>query len=113
MPLTYDDIPGSWGTYSEGWPEVAVPNAFTPPQPQPYVPGDMPGALARQTYRARSDTALRIAQEAGVPYGSYVVMGAPGDDPVTLRVETPAMLAQVREVIRRMEAVVPDAVEAA
>jgi hypothetical protein len=48
MPLAYDDIPGSWGQMSEGWPET------------PYTP-------AKWLLCTKADI---------VPYGSYVVVGA-------------------------------------
>jgi hypothetical protein len=45
MPLVYDDVPGSWGPQSEGWPEV------------PWTPAAWKRAVAE------------------LPYGSYVVVG--------------------------------------
>lgn len=47
MPLKYDDVPGSWGTYSEGWPET------------PWTIGKL----------------LLCTKAEIVPYGSYVVIG--------------------------------------
>lgn len=47
MPLAYDDVPGSWGPQSEGWPET------------PYTPAKM----------------LLCTKAEIVPYGSYVVVG--------------------------------------
>ncbi len=47
MPLVYDDVPGSWGTMSEGWPST------------PYTMGKL----------------LLCTKASVVPYGSYVVVG--------------------------------------
>lgn len=63
MPLTYDDIPGSWGHYSTGWP----------------------------FFRARDEAHARRAfvactKECVVPYGSYVMVG------LDIRVETQGLL---------------------
>jgi hypothetical protein len=59
MPLTYDDIPGSWGAYSQNWPSIT----FTDVE------------KVRRAFVACS-------KEKVVPYGSYVLVG------LTLRVET-------------------------
>lgn len=48
MPLAYDDVPGSWGHQSEGWPET------------PWTPGKL----------------LLCTKAEIVPYGSYVIVGA-------------------------------------
>ena len=50
MPLTYDDIPGSWGAYSRGWPSLTFRTADD----------------ARRAFIACTKTDL-------VPYGSYVL----------------------------------------
>ena len=47
MPLQYDDVPGSWGTMSQGWPET------------PYSMGKW----------------LLCTKAHVVPYGSYVKVG--------------------------------------
>lgn len=48
MPCVYDDVPGSWGTQSNGWPAIHDPN----------------------------DDARRLVIRDGlVPYGSYVTVG--------------------------------------
>lgn len=48
MPLLYDDIPGSWGTYSESWPSLHDPD----------------GKVRRL-----------VIKNGLVPYGSYVTVG--------------------------------------
>lgn len=68
MPLQYDDIPGSWGTYSEGWPTYHAKNE----------------AWARRAFVA-------CTKEHLVPYGSYVLMD------LDLRVETQEYLAKLVE----------------
>lgn len=66
MPLIYDDIPGSWGTYSRGWPALRCANE----------------AEANRAFVACS-------KENAVPYGSYVLVGN------DLRVETEELLDQL------------------
>jgi hypothetical protein len=64
MPLTYDDIPGSWGVYSRGWPEIKGDVAF--------------------------DMYVFANCYISIPYGSYVLMsqrGKYGDKETCLRVE--------------------------
>lgn len=63
MPLSYDDIPGSWGTYSKGWPTLHCANELE----------------AQRAYVA-------CTQEDLVPYGSYVLVGN------DLRVESEQLL---------------------
>lgn len=59
MPLTYDDIPGSWGLYSKDWPKLSFKT------------------------KAEVDRAYKACVKAHVvPYGSYVLVGN------DLRVET-------------------------
>lgn len=73
MPLVYDDVPGSWGTQSNGWPET------------PYSVGKW----------------LLCTKAQVVPYGSYVVVGSKmvnGREDCTeavIRVETPALKAKL------------------
>jgi hypothetical protein len=47
MPLVYDDVPGSWGPQSEGWPETSY-------------------SIGKFLLCSKADV---------VPYGSYVVVG--------------------------------------
>jgi len=51
MPLAYNDIPGSWGTYSEGWPYIRCETEDE----------------SKRAFIACTKTNL-------VPYGSYVVV---------------------------------------
>ena len=81
MPLTYDDIPGSWGYASVHWPAVAY---FTADE-------------ADRAYVACS-------KENIVPYGSYVIVGN------TLRVETEAMLETLLQHIEQSPLKTADAV---
>lgn len=65
-PLTYDDIPGSWGVYSANWPKLTF----------------------RTEEEARN--AYVVAwKHCGVPYGSYVLVGK------ELRLETEAYVVKV------------------
>lgn len=67
MSLEYDDIPGSWGTYSEGW----------------------PGMVCKDQQEA--DRAfVACSREKVVPYGSYVMVG------LTLRVESDEYLPKLK-----------------
>lgn len=66
MPLQYDDIPGSWGTYSQKWPALRCGN----------------DAEAQRAYVACSKENL-------VPYGSYVLVGN------DLRVENEELLERL------------------
>ena len=52
MPLTYDDIPGSWGVYSRDWP-----------------------ALEFGTKDEADRAFVACSLENVVPYGSYVKVG--------------------------------------
>lgn len=76
MPCTYDDIPGSWGTQSQGWPET------------PYTIGKW----------------LLCTKAGIVPYGSYVKMtpNYPSDAGAFLRIETEAMKAKLESVYDEM-----------
>lgn len=67
MPLQYDDIPGSWGTYSRNWPYYQCCDE----------------AHAWRVYVA-------CTKEKVLPYGSYVLTG------LHLRVETPEMLEKLQ-----------------
>lgn len=49
MPCVYDDIPGSWGDQSKGWPSIVDPDG-----------------IARRM----------VIEQKLVPYGSYVTVGA-------------------------------------
>lgn len=48
MPCVYDDIPGSWGQQSLGWPSIADPN---------------------------EEVRKLVIRTGIVPYGSYVTVG--------------------------------------
>ncbi len=79
MPLEYDDIPGSWGTQSEGWPST------------PYTMGKW----------------LLCTKAAIVPYGSFVVAGSKGPYPydyseAVIRCETVALRDRLEEVYNEM-----------
>jgi hypothetical protein len=66
MPLTYDDIPGSWGIYSAEWPSLQCTN------------------------KIEADRAfVACTKESVIPYGSYVLVGT------SLRVETNEMLQKL------------------
>lgn len=67
MPLTYDEIDGSWGHLSEGW---------------PYLRFDTEGQ-ARRAF-------IACSKGRAVPYGSYVLVD------LDLRVETQAQLENLR-----------------
>lgn len=69
MPLTYDDIPGSWGVYSQGWPSTYE------------------HAHAKYVFANKSHV---------IPYGSYVLMDSDTDRPY-LRVETTELLGKLNE----------------
>lgn len=66
MPLQYDDIPGSWGTYSTNWPALRCANEHE----------------AKRAYVA-------CTKENLVPYGSYVLVDN------DLRVESEALLEKL------------------
>lgn len=51
MPLTYDDVPGSWGVYSEGWPSISF-----------------------STEDKANRAFIACTKAKVVPYGSYVMM---------------------------------------
>lgn len=72
MPLVYDDIPGSWGTQSEGWPET------------PFSMGKW----------------LLCTQIGVVPYGSYVRVQLRGPD--VIRVETDELKRKLEDAYERM-----------
>lgn len=79
MPLQYDDVPGSWGTHSTGWPET------------PYSIGKW----------------LLCTKALVIPYGSYVVVGAKGPHPydysdAVIRVETEAFKKKLEDAHRGM-----------
>lgn len=66
MSLTYDDIPGSWGIYSQNWPKLRCGN------------------------KHEADRAfVACTKENLVPYGSYVLMGN------DLRVENEQLLEKL------------------
>jgi hypothetical protein len=69
MPLVYDDIPGSWGTYSEGWPSTSE------------------WAVSKWVFANKSKI---------IPYGSYVLMESSTANPY-LRVETQELLDKLNE----------------
>jgi hypothetical protein len=64
MPLVYDDIPGSWGTYSKHWPKVQC-----------------------STKDEASRAFIACTKANVVPYGSYVLVD------YELRVETEELRA--------------------
>jgi hypothetical protein len=68
MPLKYDDIPGSWGVYSRGWPSLNF-------------------ASDDDMWRAY----IACSKAKIVPYGSYVLM----DKQRELRVETEEMKSKL------------------
>lgn len=74
MPLAYDDIPGSWGRQSEGWPAIEFAT-------------DTEQTIARS---------LVITNNL-VPYGSYVTVGK------TLRVETEAYKQIVLDALKERQ----------
>lgn len=81
MPLTYDDIPGSWGTMSEAWPST------------PHTLGKL----------------LLCTKAHVVPYGSYVVVGGEqisggryDYSNAVIRVETEALLKKLEEAYEGM-----------
>lgn len=65
MPLTYDDVPGSWGVYSQGWPST------------------FEHAHAKWVFANKSNKLI--------PYGSYVLMDSDKERP-HLRVESQELL---------------------
>jgi hypothetical protein len=71
MPLTYDDIPGSWGTQSEGWPET------------PYTIGKW----------------LLCTKAHVVPYGSYVTIAPnyPDYKDAVIRIENENLKQKLEE----------------
>lgn len=71
MPLTYDDIPGSWGRYSEGWPCIKF-----------------------SSDKAHNEARLHMIENKVVPYGSYVSVDN------ELRVETPELLAKLTKSLK-------------
>jgi hypothetical protein len=79
VPLQYDDVPGSWGTQSEGWPST------------PYSMGKW----------------LLCTKAKIVPYGSFVVVGATGKYPydyskAVIRCETVALRDNLERVYEEM-----------
>jgi len=76
MPCVYDDVPGSWGEQSKGWPST------------PYTMGKW----------------LLCTKANVVPYGSYVVIQPhyPKNDGAYIRVETSEMLAKLEAVYKGM-----------
>lgn len=62
MPLSYDDNPGSWGTYSVSWPKIIF-----------------------NTEREVDRAFVACSREDVVPYGSYVKVG------LEIRLETEKM----------------------
>lgn len=68
MPLSYDDIPGSWGVYSKDWPSIKFQDKTS----------------ADRAYVA-------CTKEHVVPYGSYVLMDN------ELRVETETYKQALKE----------------
>ena len=68
MPLTHDDIPGSWASYSVGWPTIHCKDK----------------EAARRAYVA-------CTKEAVVPYGSFVLVGN------DLRVESHSYLSKLQK----------------
>ena len=68
MPLQYDDIPGSWGQASKGWPRYTALNSD----------------WAERAF-------IACSKEYVVPYGSYVAVG------LDIRVENLDYLAKLTE----------------
>ena len=69
MPLEYDDIPGSWGEYSKGWPSTSD------------------HAYEKCVFANKSKL---------IPYGSYVLMESGSKQPY-LRVENTELLEKLNE----------------
>lgn len=71
MPLIYDDIPGSWGPASEGWPET------------PYTIGKW----------------LLCTKAHLVPYGSYVAVSPnyPSYEDAMIRIENEHLKQKLEE----------------
>ena len=70
MPLTYDDIPGSWGIYSKDWPKIKIPQ-------------NLIDKIDKAKYYYPYHVVVYDAVIAlKIPYGSYVVVDG------FLRVET-------------------------
>lgn len=76
MTLKYDDVPGSWGTQSQGWPET------------PFSIGKW----------------LLCTQARVVPHGSYVRIDKGWRDAPesVIRVETPALLKKLEDAYHGM-----------
>lgn len=71
MPLTYDDVPGSWGRMSQDWPRIVFDT------------------------QAEHDEARRLViRDHLVPYGSYVTCG------LELRLETEEYVQIVRDALK-------------
>ena len=69
--LTYDDVPGSWGVYSKGWPSLVC--------------------ISEEDAERAS---IACTKGKVVPYGSYVKVGN------QLRVETPQLLEELITYLR-------------
>jgi hypothetical protein len=89
MPLTYDDIPGSWGQMSEGWPET------------PYTPGQM-AALHQGRDRALRLLRRRRSQAAAVPVRDPEARGGYDYSEAVIRVETEALKQRLEKVHHEM-----------
>jgi hypothetical protein len=82
MPLSCDCYPGCWGDHASNWLSVEIPRRLI--EQAKLVNPIYPEHVA----------AVRLCQEAGVPYGSYVTDGC------ILSIETPQLVQAVIEVIR-------------
>lgn len=60
-PLGCDCYGGCWGDHSKDWPSIAIP-----------VPLIELAALSNAYYPTHV-AAMRLVNEAGIPYGSYVI----------------------------------------
>ena len=78
MPLAYDEIPGSWGIYSKGWPEVHYEKYFQ----------DIIQAFVVKGNR--------------IPYGSYVFMTYPHQSDFYVRLETHEQAKLVQDFVNNL-----------
>lgn len=84
MPLQYDDVPGSWGKYSENWPSLEIP------------PKLVEEAKKTNPHYPVHTAHVKLCREAEVPYGRYVTVEG------KLRVETENYLQAVKKRIKEL-----------
>ena len=84
MPLQYDDVPGSWGKYSENWPSLVIPLELVEEarKTNPHYPVHV--------------AHVKLCREARVPYGCSVTVEG------RLRVETEEYLQAVKRRIKKL-----------